>query len=219
MSVLKKPVSPSITKVTPIEQLANERKFTDTHVSLDAPDRSKLPKEQSVKKYKNTVRDAGFSRADRNSAIKDQAQIRRLTVVKDKVPNAEADCASCVSSPCCYLYPVTLLDAEHELGMYAGNTVTLTRESIEQLLATRYNYRFLPQVLLFHGAQESVHILKKTEDGACVYLKGGKCSIYDKRPLICKTYTCNKDPNITEPMRDGSVPVHAIVDEVFSAKR
>lgn len=30
--------------------------------------------------------------------------------------------------------------------------------------------------------------VKKREDGRCVFLKDGECSIYDHRPLVCKCY-------------------------------
>src|ERR1017187_6081181 len=27
-------------------------------------------------------------------------------------------------------------------------------------------------------------------EGACIYLKDNKCSIYDKRPTMCRTFSC-----------------------------
>jgi hypothetical protein len=35
--------------------------------------------------------------------------------------------------------------------------------------------------------------LKKTADGACVYLQDGKCSIYDRRPITCRKFDCRTD--------------------------
>lgn len=33
-------------------------------------------------------------------------------------------------------------------------------------------------------------------DGLCVHSKGGQCTIYEKRPAICRTYECSNDPRI-----------------------
>ncbi|MGQ9506775.1 MAG: YkgJ family cysteine cluster protein [Candidatus Bathycorpusculaceae bacterium] len=38
------------------------------------------------------------------------------------------------------------------------------------------------------GAQPYVYRMRKTADGKCIFLKGGLCSIYGIRPLICKFY-------------------------------
>jgi hypothetical protein len=35
--------------------------------------------------------------------------------------------------------------------------------------------------------------LAKTPDGACVYLQNDKCSIYDRRPNVCRSFDCRPD--------------------------
>jgi Fe-S-cluster containining protein len=34
--------------------------------------------------------------------------------------------------------------------------------------------------------------IKKGEDGACIYLRNGRCSIYERRPDVCRTFTCER---------------------------
>ncbi len=37
--------------------------------------------------------------------------------------------------------------------------------------------------------------MKKTKEGKCVFLKGNRCIIYSKRPLICKYYPFGLETN------------------------
>lgn len=47
-----------------------------------------------------------------------------------------------------------------------------------------------------HGDDPSLYdvdedgVIKQTADGWCIYLRDGKCSIYDKRPYMCRVYDC-----------------------------
>ncbi len=41
------------------------------------------------------------------------------------------------------------------------------------------------------------HILRKSE-GSCFHLEDGHCSIYDKRPGVCRHYDCRTDERIWE---------------------
>ncbi len=38
-----------------------------------------------------------------------------------------------------------------------------------------------------------LNILKKKPDGTCVYLKKGRCSIYENRPQVCRGFFCRSD--------------------------
>ena len=38
------------------------------------------------------------------------------------------------------------------------------------------------------GFEPYTHMMKKTEDGKCVFLKDNLCTIYHSRPLICRFY-------------------------------
>lgn len=46
-----------------------------------------------------------------------------------------------------------------------------------------------------------IHI-KKKPDGTCIYLKEGKCSIYNKRPIACREYDCRNDYRIMHSDHD-----------------
>jgi Fe-S-cluster containining protein len=48
--------------------------------------------------------------------------------------------------------------------------------------------------------------LAKRPDGTCVYLADGKCSIYAKRPLACRTYDC-RVPNLLFGWLDAHDPI------------
>ena len=44
----------------------------------------------------------------------------------------------------------------------------------------------------FEKAEEcGANILKRREDGACIYLKDNMCSIHENRPEVCKGFFCN----------------------------
>ncbi len=38
-----------------------------------------------------------------------------------------------------------------------------------------------------------VNLLAQKEDGSCIYLKAGKCSIHDRRPQVCKEFFCKSE--------------------------
>jgi len=38
------------------------------------------------------------------------------------------------------------------------------------------------------GFEPYIYVMKKTEDGKCVFLRDRSCSIYEIRPLICRFY-------------------------------
>jgi len=39
---------------------------------------------------------------------------------------------------------------------------------------------------------DPVYLLATKEDGACVYLGPSGCTIYERRPLLCRTFDCRK---------------------------
>lgn len=41
-------------------------------------------------------------------------------------------------------------------------------------------------------------------DGTCIYLQGGKCSIYERRPLACRNFDCAYLPG---PYRLEDIPM------------
>jgi Fe-S-cluster containining protein len=40
------------------------------------------------------------------------------------------------------------------------------------------------------GTDLAVIMLKRSDNGDCVYLKDGTCSIYERRPTICREFDC-----------------------------
>jgi Fe-S-cluster containining protein len=41
--------------------------------------------------------------------------------------------------------------------------------------------------------------LKKTAAGACVYLGPAGCTIYERRPVVCRDFDCRRWPNAWRP--------------------
>lgn len=48
-------------------------------------------------------------------------------------------------------------------------------------------------------------LLKQDLDGYCHYLDrhSMRCSVWDKRPLVCRLYDCNQDPPLQAVLREG----------------
>ena len=48
-------------------------------------------------------------------------------------------------------------------------------------------------------------LLKQDPDGFCHYLDRAtmRCSVWDKRPLLCRLYNCNNDPKLQAVLREG----------------
>jgi Fe-S-cluster containining protein len=67
---------------------------------------------------------------------------------------------------------------------------------------------------------ESVFLLETTGEGACVYLGERGCTIYERRPLICRTFDCRKHYLILPRQdRDNLVRLKLSSRAVFNAGR
>lgn len=69
---------------------------------------------------------------------------------------------------------------------------------------------------------EVVYNKQLTRDEArCVFLKNGECSVYDVRPMMCRTYHAVSDPALCDiydnPNSAVAVPHHQVVELVVSA--
>lgn len=80
-------------------------------------------------------------------------------------------CKSC--GKCCKLFLINLTEDEYK------------------------SKRFKTQFRMFgmeHDFSEAVetasNIIEQKEDGSCIYLKGNKCAIHDKRPKSCRDFFC-----------------------------
>jgi hypothetical protein len=70
------------------------------------------------------------------------------------------------------------------------------------------------------SAGESVFLLATTPEGACVYLGGKGCTIYERRPLICRTFDCRKHYLVLpREDRDNLVRLQLSSRAVFNAGR
>lgn len=54
-----------------------------------------------------------------------------------------------------------------------------------------------------HTEKNDIVEIKKKPDGSCWYLEDGKCSIYDKRPIACREYSCINDYRIMHSDHDN----------------
>lgn len=70
------------------------------------------------------------------------------------------------------------------------------------------------------SAGESVFVLETTAAGACVYLGERGCTIYEHRPLLCRTFDCRKHYLILPRQdRDNLVRLKLSSRAVFNAGR
>jgi len=70
------------------------------------------------------------------------------------------------------------------------------------------------------SAGETVFVLETTPKGACVYLGERGCTIYDRRPLICRSFDCRKHYLILPRQdRDNLVRLKLSSRAVFNAGR
>jgi hypothetical protein len=67
---------------------------------------------------------------------------------------------------------------------------------------------------------EPVHLLATTENGHCVYLGGDGCTIYERRPFLCRSFDCRKHYLILPRQdRDNIVKLGLSSRAVFNAGR
>jgi Fe-S-cluster containining protein len=67
---------------------------------------------------------------------------------------------------------------------------------------------------------QSIHMLDTDAEGSCVYLGASGCTIYDRRPLLCRTFDCRKHYLILPRQdRDNLVRLGLSSRAVFNAGR
>jgi Fe-S-cluster containining protein len=89
-----------------------------------------------------------------------------MATLFDDVP-ADVPCGSC--NACCRTF--------HQIHLRPGESRARKRLPAEYLSPAR-------------GLPPGYLLLGYTEDGACPVLVGGRCTIYEDRPLVCRTYDC-----------------------------
>ena len=91
------------------------------------------------------------------------------------VAGAKTDCSYC-RAPCCQLVVELRLE---EVARFEHEDITLDGETRK--------------------------ILKRREDGYCVYhVLGQGCSTYEDRPSVCLYYSCREDRRITPSLKYGT---------------
>ena len=93
------------------------------------------------------------------------------------------ECNKC--GVCCRLFLINLTEEEYKSGRY------------------RTMFEDFGIVEDFEEAQMTgANILAQREDGSCIYLKEGKCSIHDERLQSCKNFFCSsKKPRFREMIK------------------
>lgn len=205
--VLKKPIHLAILKSTHIQKLAEKGVIKQSQFGVN-PDAklSPLPGPEKETKQKMTALPSGS-----NMLTQARKQVR-LTVLHESVPPLPADkkppCDSCKTAACCTAFIVELTQLEYESGIYGDAAVKITPEMYEQL-----GSRFIAATKLVAPRVEDKtrYILEGMVGEPCPFLTDDKkCSIYDIRPVVCRTYSCVGDERITEGMRQGTEPIGLI---------
>ena len=65
------------------------------------------------------------------------------------------------------------------------------RKKAVEDLKLQHNFSELEATLLYEYNQSEPIILDRKEDGACVFLNGKLCTIYENRPYMCWLHLCN----------------------------
>jgi Fe-S-cluster containining protein len=82
----------------------------------------------------------------------------------------DIDCSNCQhSSKCCIVFHVPL---------------------------TPYESQFMP--LDAKKWERKIAELAKKDNGECIFLKNGRCLIWNQRPLACREYSCKGDERIIQ---------------------
>lgn len=80
------------------------------------------------------------------------------------------------------------------------------------------SYQF--QIFTDPTTGKSVFALARDEDGACVYLGPSGCTIYERRPLLCRSFDCRKHYLMLPRLdRDNLVRLGYASRAVFNAGR
>jgi len=98
-------------------------------------------------------------------------------------------CSQC--GVCCKLFLINLTEDEYKSGKY------------------KTQFEEFGLVNDFQEAEIcAANIITQKEDGSCIYLENGKCSIHEKRPKACQKFFCDsKDPKfkgMIEKIKDNS---------------
>ncbi len=217
--VLKKPVHPGLVKPTKVRELYDEGKFPKTIGGTTLPEEAqKLPQpERKVRKKPLVPGLVKYEPLKQFNPVKDAQKVRRtaalrakLRVIYESVPPFTEEetppCSTCKAAPCCQMFLVPITELEYDSGVYGDVAVEVTPEMLKQMRG-----KLLRPFSMAHesdDAEKTFYYLEGRQGAACPFLgKDYRCTIYDQRPLTCRTYTCVGDSRITEEHRSGERPV------------
>ena len=192
----------AILRETHVERLARENRLPKA--AIPRPER----KEQPAKLPSFNIE----HKLTRHKTKQEEAmKRRRLNVLYDAVPpfppEHEPPCGTCKAVPCCVATVIPLTKEEFESGNFGEYAVKLTKEVRKQLRSGIVG-RFLTALIPGYEKEGDLHVLDSAVGDPCPFLRDdNKCSIYEKRPLACRMYTCVTDPNIDQEVRDGTKTV------------
>lgn len=133
--------------------------------------------------------------------VKTQGRVKlRLFHANAPTPK-KAPCETCKSAACCKAFLVRITEEEYKSGLYDPYAVAFTDNVIQQLQSDFLLPAMMavPNLLQTTGTQ---YYLEGAVNQPCPFLKDNKCSIYEDRPYVCRTYTCVDDPRITDEIRN-----------------
>lgn len=202
-NILEKPVHPALYKYTELEKLQHANKLTKTSASLVQPTRTELP---VAKRPERKL--SAHSQSFKSSTHKAKAKMK-LKVLYERLPpipkELKPNCENCNTQACCTAFIVPITKLEYESGIYEDNAVKLTKEAVEQLRNSFVlRWSMLQMGGLFSQEKEVYYFLEGSLGMKCPYLGDRGCSIYNHRPLTCRTYTCVGDSRITQEIKDGT---------------
>jgi Fe-S-cluster containining protein len=102
-------------------------------------------------------------------------------------------CSVCTAR-CCKNYDVFI---DHE-----DLKINLDKSFIKKIEYTK-SFGYVPNFILWENDTKKKWVLcLENPDKTCIFLVDNKCSIYEKRPLICKTYPHYVDREKTKVMKN-----------------
>ncbi len=199
---IKDPVHVAIIPITHLETLQKTRKFQDTALThAQGDNRGVLPK-QLDKVDKQPLPKVKLP------SIKKRVHLKMLY---DTIPKAEEEppCDICQAA-CCRVFIVDLLKDEYESGIFDPYVIKVTKEVSTQVHSSSILVGQMQELLtpaLVTTAGKDRYVLEGQVGEPCRFLINNRCSIYEDRPYICRTYSCIGDTRITDEHRSGKHPM------------
>lgn len=145
---------------------------TDIDKRIEAHSTGKGSKYVDRKGFRRLI---GFKEcSDRSEASKEEYKIKQLSH-NEKLDYFKEEVLKCVEcGVCCKLFLINLTEKEYNSERYKSQ------------------FREFGLIEDFAKAEEcGANIIEQKDDGSCIYLEDGKCSIHNDRPDACKDFFCD----------------------------